>query len=364
MTMIGTQFIVRRDDLQSCALRESALPGPDELPDEGLLLKVERFAFTANNITYALLGDQLNYWQLFPAPSGFGNIPVWGFGEVIASQHPQIGIGERLFGYFPMASHLVIEAADVGKRGLRDAAAHRQGVAPVYNAYARVGGDERFAGARGDYQALLRPLFMLSFLVDDFLAETEFFGANRVVLSSASSKTAFGLAHLLQLRPQLTVIGLTSAANAGFVGSLGCYHEVVSYQALEQLSTDTPVLYIDFAGNAELRGRLHRHFGDRLRYSGRIGLTHQESGGEPAELPGPAPAWFFAPDQIRKRAKEWGPGGIDNRFSTAWAGLEPELERWITLVEGRGPDAVRQVYLATLRGAVAPDQGHMLSLAD
>ena len=92
----------------------------------------------------------------------------------------------------------MIEAADVSKRGLRDAAAHRQGVAPVYNAYARVTDDPAFAGRQGDYQALLRPLFMLSFLVDDFLAEADFFGARRVMLSSASSKTAFGLAHLLQ----------------------------------------------------------------------------------------------------------------------------------------------------------------------
>ena len=73
-------------------------------------------------------------------------------------------------------------------------------MAPVYNAYARVSGDPAFAGRQGDYQALLRPLFMLSFLVDDFLAENEFYGARSVMLSSASSKTAFGLAHLLHTR--------------------------------------------------------------------------------------------------------------------------------------------------------------------
>ena len=67
-------------------------------------MKVDRFAFTANNITYAMLGDQLKYWQLFPAPEGFGNIPVWGFGRVIASKHPQVAEGELLFGYFPMAT--------------------------------------------------------------------------------------------------------------------------------------------------------------------------------------------------------------------------------------------------------------------
>jgi hypothetical protein len=174
--MKSTDFIVARHDLQQCKFIESELPDAAALPDEALLVKVTRFAFTANNITYAVTGDQLKYWELFPAPENFGIIPAWGFGEVIASRHPNISEGERLFGYFPMATHLVIEAADVRKQGLRDAAAHRQGVAPVYNAYARVSGNPAYAGRLGDYQALLRPLFMLSFLVDDFLAENEFYG--------------------------------------------------------------------------------------------------------------------------------------------------------------------------------------------
>ena len=172
--MKSTDFVVARNDLQQCKFIETMLPDAAALPEDALLVKIERFAFTANNITYAVLGDQLKYWQLFPAPETFGNIPVWGFGEVIASKHPGIAIGERLFGYFPMATHLVIEAADVSKRGLRDAAAHRQSVAPVYNAYARVSGDPAFEGRQGDHQALLRPLFMLSFLVDDYLAENAF----------------------------------------------------------------------------------------------------------------------------------------------------------------------------------------------
>src|ERR1700691_238167 len=271
--MNSTDFIVARDDLHDCQFIETRLPDAASLPGEALLIKIDRFAFTANNITYATLGDLLKYWQLFPAPEGFGNVPVWGFGEVIASRHPSIEIGERLFGYFPMATHLVIEAADVSKRGLRDAAAHRQGVAPVYNAYARVSGDAAFEGLNGDYQALLRPLFMLSFLVDDFLRGHDFFGACRVVLSSASSKTAFGLAHLLHSHPEPThVIGLTSAANADFVRSLGCYDNVVIYDRIEELPKDPPVAFVDMAGNSALRARLHHHFTDAMKYSGQIGL--------------------------------------------------------------------------------------------
>src|SRR3954471_2886327 len=281
--MQATEFVVARNDLQQCKVIETKLPDAAALPDEALLVKVTRFAFTANNITYAVLGDHLKYWQLFPAPEGFGNVPVWGLGEVIASKHPGIATGETLFGYFPMATHLVIEAADVTRRGLRDAAAHRQGVAPVYNAYTRVSGDPAFEGKQGDYQALLRPLFMLSFLVDDFLAENEFYGAKGVMLSSASSKTAYGLAHLVHGRSGIKVTGLTSASNVDFVKSLGCYDEVVTYDAVTSMSKDSPAAYVDMAGNSGLRETLHRQFGEQMKYSGRIGLTHRStSPDEPA----------------------------------------------------------------------------------
>jgi Protein of unknown function (DUF2855) len=360
--MKSTDFVVARDDLQQCKFIETQIPDGAALPDDALLIKIDRFAFTANNITYAVLGDELKYWQLFPAPQGFGNIPVWGFGEVIASRHQGVAEGERLFGYFPMATHLVIEAANVTKRGLRDAAAHRQGVAPVYNAYARIDGDPDFAGQQGDYQALLRPLFMLSFLVDDYLAENEFYGARSVLLSSASSKTAFGLAHLLHARADLKVIGLTSAANAGFVSSLGCYDEVVTYDRVTSLPANAPVAFVDMAGNSGLREQLHRHFGGNMKYSGRIGLTHRSSSPDEPELPGARPRWFFAPDQIRKRAKEWGPGGIDTRFGAAWSGFAPTLDRRLKVIVGRGEGRVTQVYLDTLNGRIPPEQGHMLSL--
>jgi hypothetical protein len=362
--MKSTDFVVARDDLQQCKSIETQMPDATAVPDGALLIRIDRFAFTANNITYAVLGDELKYWQLFPAPQGFGNVPVWGFGDVIASRHPGVGEGERLFGYFPMATHLVIEATGVNARGLRDAAVHRQAVAPVYNAYARITGDPAFAGRQGDYQALLRPLFMLSFLVDDYLGENEFYGARSVMLSSASSKTAFGLAHLLHGRADLKVIGLTSAANAGFVSSLGCYDEVVTYDRVTTLPANAPVAFVDMAGNSSLREKLHRHFSDQMKYSGRIGLTHRSSSPDEPELPGAKPRWFFAPDQIRKRAKEWGPGGIDKRFSPAWTGFAPMLDKWLKVVESRGPAAARQVYLDTLQGRIPPEQGHMLSLAE
>ena len=147
-----------------------------------------------------------------------------------------------------MATHLVIEAADVSKRGLRDAAAHRQGVAPVYNAYARVSGDPAFAGQAGRLSGAAAAA-VHAVVSGRRLSRREriLTARNSVLLSSASSKTAFGLAHLLHTqRKGIKVIGLTSAANIAFVKSLGCYDEVVTYDRVTSLPADS-------------RGRLCRH---------------------------------------------------------------------------------------------------------
>ena len=139
---------------------------------------------------------------------------------------------------------------------------------------------------------------------------------------------------------------------------------MVTYDSVNALPADKAVAFVDMAGSSTLRERLHRHFGDQMKYSGRIGLTHRSLSPDEAELPGAKPIWFFAPDQIRKRAKEWGPGGVDKRFGTAWSGFVPRLDRWIEVSESHGPAAVQQGYLDTLNGRVPPDQGLILSLSE
>jgi hypothetical protein len=149
-----------------------------------------------------------------------------------------------------------------------------------------------------------------------------------------------------------------------FVKSLGCYDDVVTYDAVSSMPADQTAVFVDMAGSAKLRGDLHRRLSDRLTCSVRVGMTHMDASSDDKGLPGAKPTWFFAPDQIRKRAKEWGPGGIDTRFNAAWSGLVPMLDRCITVTQSHGQDAVKQVYLDTLNGRVPPDRGYILSLAE
>jgi hypothetical protein len=369
-------FQVRRDDLRVC--RFATAPGADAVPlaPGEALLRVEAFAFTANNITYAAFGEAMSYWHFFPAPEGWGRIPVWGFAVVERSAHDGLAAGERLYGYLPMSTHLVVRPERVDAGGFSDGAAHRRALHPVYNRYLRTAADPGYDPRREAEQMLLRPLFTTSFLIDDFLADNDFFGAQTVVLSSASSKTAWGTAFQLSARGgagarRVSVLGLTSPANLAYTERLGCYDRVLPYDRVADLPADVPTVYVDMAGNAGLRAAVHGHLRDALRYSCAVGGTHWDhlgtGGGErPAALPGPKPALFFAPAQVKKRYADWGPGGLEQRLAQAWQRLLGPLSDpsrgWLRVVRGHGPAAVEQVYRDTLDGRTRPDEGHVLSL--
>ncbi|MDB5733027.1 MAG: hypothetical protein JWQ03_2922, partial [Variovorax sp.] len=255
-----TELIVRKTHLATARLCHVA-QGP--LADRQVRVRIDRFALTANNITYAAFGEAMDYWRFFPTgDEGWGVIPAWGFGSVTESRHPELAPGERLYGYWPMADHAVLEPGRVGPDGFSDGAAHRSELHAVYNRYMRCAADAFYTPGTEDLQALLRPLFITSWLIDDFLADQDFFGADTVLLSSASSKTAYGTAFQLARRPGIEVIGLTSAGNKAFCESLGCYGRVVRYDELEQIATDTRGVYVDFAGNAGLRLAVHTRLVD------------------------------------------------------------------------------------------------------
>jgi hypothetical protein len=355
-------FVVRRDDLRDCAFVESTVPRESDLAPGQVLLAVDRFALTANNITYAVFGEAMAYWSFFPAAEGFGRVPVWGFADVVRSAHPGLAAGERVYGYLPMSTHLVVQAERVGDRSFVDATAHRQALPALYNHYTRVANDPHYRQSREAEQMLFLPLFMTAFMLDDFFEENTHFGARAVVIASASSKTAIGLAFLLARNASCDLIGLTSSANVPFVKGLGCYDRVLPYDGIETLAAGVPIAFVDMSGNGSVIGALHRHFRDAMKHSCVVGATHWERRGGEEELPGPPPTLFFAPAQIEKRAQEWGPGGLEERFAAAWGPFVESVAKWMTVVEHRGPDAVRRAYLDTLGGRARPDEGHILSL--
>ena len=354
-------LLVKRDTLDETRL-EDAEPAP--LVAGEARLRVDAFSLTANNITYAVFGSAMGYWNFFPAPDGWGRVPVWGFGDVVESTVDGVPEGTRVYGYFPMSHELVVTPIRADDKGFVDGAAHRAPMAAAYNHYARVDTDASYDAAHEDVQMLLRPLATTGFLLADFLGEDSRFGAEAVVVSSASSKTAASTAFFLRDHAGLEVIGLTSAGNRAFTEKLGVYDQVVAYGEVDRLDR-RPVSFVDIAGSADVRAAVHRHFGDDLRHSAIVGGTHwnetsSDAAGGP--LPGPAPAMFFAPDQIKKRVNEWGPEAYDRRLAEGWARMVPWAEGWLEVEHHRGPEAVRDAYLLVLGGGTPPSAGHILSM--
>jgi hypothetical protein len=347
---------VARDDLSRTTLFEDAV---HEIGDGEALLRVDRVGLTANNVTYAVLGESFRYWDFFPTQPGWGLVPLWGFADIVASAVGGVPVGGRVYGYLPSASHLVVRPGRADARGFRDASPHRAQLPSPYNAYALTTGDMAYQADQEDLLVLYRPLFFTSFMLADRLQDNGLFGAEVLALSSASSKTAYGTAFLLRGKaPQ--VIGLTSAANVAFVESLGCYDRVLPYDAVDQLSPAVPTAYLDFAGSTDVLARIRRHLDTRLVYEAIVGVTSQEQSAAQA-LSGPRTTVFFAPDQMRKRAADWGREGLDLRFTDAWRSFAAAAEGWVDVVSHRGPEALGQVWLEVLAGRSAPRVGHVLT---
>ena len=335
----------------------SLAPGPGQV-----VLRVDRVGMTANNVTYAVFGDTMKYWDFFPTSDidgvAQGRVPLWGFAEVEQSAVPGVLEGTRLYGYLPTSSHLVVQPGKVEARGFRDASPHRQHLPSAYNSLITTTSDLAYDPELEDLQVLYRPLFMTSFMLADFLTDHGYFGAGSALISSASSKTAYGTAFLLD---GVHRVGLTSEANRAFTESLGCYDEVRTYDEVEELA-QVPTVYVDIAGDGPLRRRVH----ERVTpvHSAVVGAAHHDAAPDlgDGDLPGGAPTFFFAPDQMRKRHDDWGPNGIAERHAEAWASFAPVVANWVDVVVSDGPDGLRSAWLETLAGTTSPRDGLVIRL--
>lgn len=333
------------------ALAETTvLPGPGPIADGEARFVVEHFALTANNVTYAVHGEDFAYWRFFPAPDGHGIVPVWGFARVSETRAEGISEGQRFFGYWPMGAQAVLTPVQVSAHGFTDGAAHRAGLPPFYNRYtpaSPVWGDEAL-------QCLFRPLYATSFLIDCLMATRP---VDTLLLSSASSKTALGVAQAARGRQK--VIGLTSPANRDFCVKTGYYDQVFAYDEIAQVP-GAAIAFVDFSGHGGIRSDVHTLLGARLLESHIVGDTHWQTPNT-AELPGPVPQLFFAPTVAQARVAEWGPAGFEQRLGEAWARFATTLD-WLRIERVNGEAATAQAWADLVAGHIDPAAGIIASL--
>jgi len=335
------------------------------LNDGEVKVAITKFALTSNNVGYAISGDSIGYWNYFPTnDENWGKVTVWGVAEVVESKHHDIAIGEKLYGFFPMASHVTLQPDNVRTQSFVDGATHRQPLAPFYNQYQRCQAEPEIMQNFEAERCVLFPLYMTGFIIADFLTDNGYFDAKQIIIGSVSSKTGYSLASFLRSNGyQGKIIGLTSGGNINFVESIDKCDQVLSYDNVESLDNVSSV-YIDMAGNSKVLANLHHHLQDNIKSSQIVGATHWESFTGKQELPGCKPQFFFTPAHIKKRSDEWGPTVLMEKAMIASTQLSQQLKRLIAMEYHAGSESTQQLWRDLLDNKVSGQRGLMLSLLD
>jgi hypothetical protein len=359
-----TQLIelnVNRKNIRDSRVAKSPLPS---LNQGEVLVAIDKFGLTANNVSYAISGDSLGYWGFYPGMGDWGNVPVWGCANVVASNNDDIDVGERFWGLFPMASHTVIKPGRIGTEQFADQSEHRQALPRLYNTYRRTQAEPAIVQQYENERCLLVPLFTTAYVIYDYLLFNDLFTAKQIIIGSVSSKTGFGLAKMLYDDPKVNakIIGITSAANKAFVDNLSCCDEVILYGDEHQIDNRLASAYIDMSGNIGLTTTLHQHLGDNIVDSAMVGASHWEAGGIAPQLPGAKPTFFFAPTHIGKRDAEWGAGATMKKGMEYSIKLTIELKALINIEWIQGAENLQKTWLELLDNKIAANRGLMVAL--
>lgn len=357
---------IDRDDIARAALVAKAY---SPLAAGVIRLSIDSYAMTANNITYAvfgkpsgLFGNDQGYWDFFADRGEPGRLPVWGFATVTDSAVDGIAAGECFYGYYPMASHAVLAAGIVTAHGFTDITPRRTTLPPIYNQYQRIGALGDYRPEHHDYWPVFRPLFLTGWLIADQFADDGDYGAEQILIASASSKTAIGLGYsLAQRRTRPETIGLTSAANVDALAAQGIYDRVIAYDQIMTLNAATPAALVDMAGNGAVTRSVHCHFGDQLKASIIVGKSHWDAQADGEALPGPERQGFFAPGRSQKRISDWGGAAFAAKIAEAWLGFMEIAPRLATIDKRQGGEAALAAYQEMLSGHADPKTGIVIT---
>mgnify|MGYP001486461473 FL=1 len=363
------QFQTLKSDLTKSRIINADLP---IIRDEEILLKIESFAFTANNVTYGVAGDTIGYWKFFPAAqnsdNSWGCIPMWGFAEIVESKNQNLDVGERLFGYFPAADSLVLSPVKISDHSFSDGKEHRKELPPVYNNYLRLNGESNYDPSMDPIRALLFPLHITAFCLCDSLEEDQYLGASQILIVSASSKTAIGLAQgLADSKSSPKVVGLTSVTNSKFVEDLGCYDEVISYDQLDKIDYSQGAVIVDMAGNREILGTLHGKLEGNMLKCLTVGMTHWDNETTAEDALGQAmlrerTEFFFAPAHIQKRIGDWGHEGYTKKTNLFMTARALQSKNWMQIIEIDGLENFISTYEEVVSGKINPNEGIIVNL--
>lgn len=344
----------------------------DNLNEGEIIVEIESFAFTSNNVTYGVAGEMMGYWKFFPSTKDpeniWGCIPMWGFAKIKHSNNEELKTGERLFGYFPASNILVMKPIKISQKTFIDGQDHRKDLPPVYNNYIRLNNEDSYNKDNDNLRALLFPLHITSFCLCDYLQYEDYLGAEQIIIVSASSKTAIGLAQgLHREKGGPEIVGLTSKRNLDFVKDLNSYDHVITYDELDNINIDSPAVMVDMAGNREILGKLHSSLGNKMIKCITVGMTHWDNETTADDTMGQLmnrerTEFFFAPDHIQKRISDWGTEGYNQKTSSFMDTRAEQSKSWMNIKEVSGLDNFLSTYDNVIQGDINPNEGIIVNI--
>ena len=351
-------LLVNKNNLFDISQMQSDLA---KIKEGEVLFEIKEYAFTANNVTYAVCGNNLKYWDFFPAETPNGIIPVWGYAKIIDSNVDEIKNGNVYYGFFPTSGYLVVQPGKVNPFGFSDLTTHRQHLSPIYNHYSSLAADPTYNEINKPYIPIVKPLFTTSFLIYHFLSESNFFETDQIILTCASSKTALALASMFKSNNvNQKVIGITSKKNVSFVESTNYYDKVLTYENFHEHLNQIKTIVIDFAGNVELLHQLNDLLKENLPKITLVGLTDWQSDKSFNSLANAK--FFFAPEHVQIRYKTWGREKTQQLLNKSLTNFIAEIKNQIELEYILDLNTLGKLYLNMLKGNMNPQKCYLMRL--
>lgn len=319
-------------------------PPPPRRP--GLVtLTVERFSVATNNLGYVLVNDVLKTLDAFPSPSrDRARIPVWGIAKVVAADPTVVAVGTRVAGFLPMATRVAVrvENTDIGLLSVDES---RAGMLPIYRRLVPL--PDESDSASEDVETVLLPVHpFAALLAADVLAS----GVRRVVVSSASSRSASALSRLLGAAG-VTVVGLTSATHRAAAETFGVYDRVLGYDEVDRLAPFDGTTYVDVAGSSDVTSAVHDRLGQYLVTSIGVGGTHARS--TPSGS-GPPLTMFNTGDREVELTRERGWPAVRSLYDAARSELAPWAAEWLRVQTVTGLSSTEPVWRDIVAGRSDP----------
>merc|ERR1711920_880896 len=217
-----------------------------------------------------------------------------------------------------------------------------------------------------DWKMVFKEIYTMAFYMDEnLLVETGMI--NSVIISCASSKTAMALAYCLRMREMRFVYGLTSAEHLDFCKSTDLYHEVYTYDQINEMATNHTVVYMDFKCDGEVRQNITLRMGTNLMYSMTLGPAVFQKRMKDQLFEKRAREVLFDESSWRERRRmvaEVTKTGRNEKLKYSFKSFIERMKKHVKLQQVCGVKAFQDMYEAVYSNQASPSDAFVCTLHD